>query len=148
MFAGEVLFWSTLREEQSLLSCFRQFLEFNERSLVGHFFWHWAESPHPYYDFPGYVRRYGEELESVLQTYVEHLEDGNLLSIVHLNELVLYLLTGKVRGHSACAVELAENYDIVGGRLTACADLPLSLGILPADVGEEGSTPALSLIHI
>ena len=97
-------------------------------------------------DFPGYVQRYGEELESVVHTYIERLRQGTLLSIIHLNELVLYLLTGRIRGHSACAVELSENYDIVGGRLTACADLPLSLGVLPAVAGERDESPDLSFL--
>ena len=48
VFSGEVLFWSTLREGQSLLSCFNQFLAYRDRSLCGHFFWHWAESADPY----------------------------------------------------------------------------------------------------
>ncbi len=143
---GDVLFWSTLREGQSLRRCFDQFLDYHDRSLAGHFFWHWAESPEPYRDFSGYVERYGEELESVVQTYVENLERGRLLSIVHLNELVLYLMTGRVRGHSACAVELAENYDIVGGRLTACADLPLSLGVLPDECVGDGPAPDLGFL--
>ena len=146
MFSGEVLFWSTLREGQSLRSCFDQFLDYHDSSLVGHFFWHWAESPDAYHDFPEYVRRYGEELESVVQTYVERLRQGRLLSIVHLNELVLYLMTGRVRGHSACAVELAENYDIVGGKVTACADLPLSIGLLPEDAVDHGASPDLGFL--
>jgi len=142
-FHGEVLLWSTLREAQSLRNCFDQFLDYRDRSLAGHFFWHWAESPEPYADFPAYLRRYGVELESVVQTYVERLRRGQLLSIVHLNELVLYLLTGKVRGHSACAVELAENYDIVGGTLTACADLPRSIGALPDTTIDTETAPNL-----
>lgn len=145
-FDGEVIFWSTLREGQSLRNCFDQFLAYCDRSLVGHFFWHWAESPYPYDDFAAYVRRYGEDLEYVVQTYVEQLRRGRLLSIVHLNELVTYLMTGKVRGHSACAVELAENYDIVGGRVTACADLPLSMGGLPANAVDPGSAPELGFL--
>lgn len=145
-FRGQVMFWSTLREEQSLLSCFEQFLEYRARRLAGHFFWHWAESPDAYRDFPAYVRRYGEDLERVVQAYVDHLKRKQLLSIVHLNELVLYLMTGRFRGHSACAVELAENYDIVGGRVTACADLPLSLGSLPEDTIENGGDGSLGLL--
>jgi uncharacterized protein len=143
-FHGEVLFWSTLRERQSLRSCFDQFLAYHDLSLVGHFFFHWAESLDVYHDFPAYLRRYGEDLEYVVRTYVERLRQGSLLSIVHLNELILYLSTGRVRGHSACAVELAENYDIVGGRLTACADLPLSVGELPDNAVEQGAALDLS----
>ena len=145
-FGGEVLLWSTLREEQSLRSCFDQFLAYHDKALVGHFFWHWAESPDAYRDFAAYLRRYGEELEYVVQTYVEHLRRGRLLSIVHLSELVTYLMTGRVRGHSACAVELAENYDIVGGRVTACADLPLSIGGLPENAVDQGSAPELGFL--
>ncbi len=139
----DVLFWSTLREQQSLRNCFDQFMEYVDDSLVGHLFWHWAESPEPYQDLAAYVDSYAAELESVLDVYVEHLRNGRLLSIIHVNELVLYLLTGRVRGHSACAVELAENYDIVGGRLSACADLPLSLGLLPQDDNGESLMSSL-----
>lgn len=142
-FKGEVICWSTLREEQSLMSCFRQFIDFHDRALVGHFFWHWAESPDAYRHFPEYLQRYGEELEQVVQAYVERLRQGRLLSIVHLNELVMYLMTGAVRGHSACGVELAENYDIVGGKVTACADLPLGLGVLPGEALDGAEAPAL-----
>ncbi len=145
-FSGDVLFWSTLREAQSLLSCFEQFMQYRARSLAGHFFWHWAESPEPYADFAQYIRRYGDDLETIVDTYVRCLRRGEMLSIVHLNELVLYLLSRRVRGHSACAVELNENYDIVGGRLTACADLPLSLGLLPPDSTEKGAAPSLGFL--
>lgn len=143
----DVLFWSTLREEQSLLPCFDQFMKYRDGSLVGHLFWHWAESTEPYRDFTAYVDSYAAEFESVLNEYVEQLRRGRLLSIIHVNELVLYLLTGRMRGHSACAVELADNYDIVGGRLTACADLPLSLGMLPPqDTGESFMSSLRSLV--
>ncbi len=143
LFRGEVLLWATLREGQSLRNCFDQFLTYRDRALADHFFWHWAESPEPYDDFQKYLRRYGSELESVVQIYVERLQHGELLSVVHLNELVLYLMTGEVRGHSACAVELAENFDIVGGRLTACADLPLSIGTLPDSAIGQATCPDL-----
>ncbi len=148
-FKGEVLCWSTLREEQSLLSCFRQFLDYHDRALLGHFFWHWAESPDPYRHFPEYLQRYGQELEEVVQCYIERLRQGRLLSIVHLNELIVYLMTGAARGHSACAVELAENYDIVGGQVTACADLPLSLGVVPGEaIGGGGEESVLGRLVV
>ena len=39
---GEVLMWSTLRENQSLLDCFREFHELRHRGWAEHFFWHWG----------------------------------------------------------------------------------------------------------
>ena len=70
-----------------------------------------------------------------MDSYVQELSQGNLLSIVHINELILYLATGKERGHTACGVELAKNFDISEGKVFACVDLPpsLSLGELDAD---------------
>lgn len=128
------LFWSTVREEQSLLKCFREFLKLHDDRLVDFFFWHWAESRAPFADFEGFAERYGEELETLLAIFLGRLEQGELLPIVHLNELILYLATGKKRGHSACAVELAKNFDVMDGRIHACSDLPpsLSLGELDA----------------
>ena len=127
-YQGNILFWSTLREQQSLLNCFNQFLELYREGLVNHFFWHWADTTEPYKDFPAYVDRYGQELEEVMETYVAKVLEGEVLPIAHLNELVLYLVAGKERGHTACAVELAQNYDVMGGKIYACADLPPSLG--------------------
>jgi len=128
-----VLFWSTLREEQSLLSCFEQFLELRGEGLVDYFFWHWAEKREPFVDFPAYVDRYGRELERLVDRYVDELSHGHLLPIVHLNELLLYLILGKERGHTACAVELAENFDIIDGQVYCCADLPPALGRIGVD---------------
>lgn len=132
---GSVLVWSTLREEQSLMDCFRQFISMHRHGLADHFFWHFADTGQPYEDIKGYSKWYSEELELVMKHYVSWLSDGEILPIAHINELVLYLLEGKKRGHTACAVELAENYDIQGGRVHACADLPPSLGAC----GVEGS---------
>ena len=124
---GQVLFWSTLREEQSLLACFDQFLRLHQEGLVDHLFWHWAETKEAFNDFGSYVRHYGEDLERIMESYVLNLFAGRLLPIAHINELVLYLATGHERGHSACAVELARNYDILDGKVFACADLPSPL---------------------
>lgn len=128
---GHILHWSTLREEQSLLTCFEEFMRLYEEGLVNHFFWHWAENKEAFEDLQSYVQKYGQELEKVMDIYVERLSKGELLSIVHLNELILYLITGKERGHTACGVELAQNYDIVSGKVYACADLPS-----PSSLGE------------
>jgi uncharacterized protein len=135
---GQVLFWSTLREEQSLWRCFEQFLKLYQDGLVDHFFWHWAETKDAFNDFPRYIDRYGLELEKVMDEYVKRLSAGRLLPIAHLNELILYLATGRQRGHSACAVELAQNYDILDGRVFPCADLPA-----PLDLGQEREEGAL-----
>ncbi len=120
----KVLFWSTLREGQSLLNCFKEFMRLYEKKLVSHFFWHWAENRKPLRNFKAFINTYGRELEEILEIYVKELGEGNLLPIVHLNELILYLLKGKQRGHSACGVELCKNYDIVGGKVYPCADFP------------------------
>jgi len=121
---GHVLHWSTLREEQSALNCFEEFIRLYEQGIANHFFWHWAETIEPYENFPVYVELYGQELEEIMNTYVEYIKDGNLLPICHINELILYLITGKQRGCTACSVELAKNYDVVSGKVFACADLP------------------------
>lgn len=145
-YRGEVLFWSTLREEQSLMSCFQQFMELYRRGLVTQMFWHWADAPQPFRDFPAYVRTFGPELEAVVEEYVRALRGGVLLPVAHLNELVLYLLEGRMRGHSACAVERAENFDIVGGRLSACADLPPGVGAVEVDAFGNGCMPDLGYL--
>ena len=127
-YQGNVLFWSTIREQQSLLNWFNEFLRLYQEGLVNHFFWHWVDTREPFQDFPAYADRYGQELGEVLEKYVGRLLQGEVLPIAHLNELILYLITGKERGHTACGVELARNYDIMGSRVYACADLPPSLG--------------------
>jgi len=134
-YRNQVLFWSTLREEQSLWNCFEEFMNLHRDGLVDHFFWHWAETREPFQDLAGFADRYGRELERVMDSYVHELSQGNLLSIVHINELILYLATGKERGHTACGVELAKNFDISEGKVFACVDLPpsLSLGEVEAD---------------
>lgn len=125
---GSILMWSTLREEQSLMDCFSEFISLHRHGLADHFFWHWADTGQPYSDFKAYAKKYEEELDQVLEHYVSWLSDGEILPVAHINELVLYLLEGKKRGHTACGVELAQNYDIQGGRVSACADLPPSWG--------------------
>lgn len=134
--AGQVLMWSTLREDQSLWDCFLEFQELHRRGWGEHFFWHWAESPHPYGHLPGYLARYEHDLHLVMENYLAALAGGEILSLVHLNELFLYLITGKARGSSACGVELATNYDLAGGKVYACADLPLDLAM--GDIAPDG----------
>ena len=125
-----VLLWSTLREEQSLLNCFLQFQDLYHHGLVHYMFWHWAETSEPFENFPLFAEKYGRDLEQVMEIYVKELFNGRLLPIAHVNDLLIYILTGKVRGHTACAVELASNYDIVDGRVHACADLPPDVAML------------------
>ncbi|MCK4932914.1 MAG: SPASM domain-containing protein [Candidatus Aminicenantes bacterium] len=134
-FMGNVLFWSTLRESQSLLNCFEEFMRLYQQNLVNHFFWHWAEDRQPIKDLDSFANRYGEELEKIMDVYVRKLDEGILLPLTHINELILYLLTGKKRGHTACGVEIAENYDIVSGNVYPCADLPADavIGHLDSD---------------
>jgi radical SAM protein with 4Fe4S-binding SPASM domain len=126
---GNILQWSTLREEQSLFNCFEEFMRLYQRGLVNHFFWHWAEDREPFRDFPNFVKMYGQDFEKIMDFYVNRISKGEILPVVHVNELVLFLLTGKERGHTACAVELAKNYDIVSGKVYPCADLPSSHSI-------------------
>jgi len=128
-FKGNVLFWSTLRESQSLLNCFQEFMRLYRLKLVNHFFWHWAEDREPFQDLDSFAKRYGEELEEIMDVYVRKLDEGILLPLTHINELILYLLTGRERGHTACGVEIAENYDIVSGKVYPCADLPTDAAI-------------------
>jgi uncharacterized protein len=128
-FKGHVLFWSTLRENQSLFNCFEEFMRLYRQKLVNHFFWHWAEARDPIQDMDSFASRYGKELEKIMDFYVKELDGGKLLPLTHINELILYLLTKKERGHTACGVEIAENYDIVSGRVYPCADLPTDAAI-------------------
>lgn len=144
VYQGNVLFWSTLREQQSLLKCFDKFLELYREGLVNHFFWHWADTKEAYKDFASYVKKYGAELEQVMERYVEKALEGEILPIAHLNELILYLTTGREQGHTACGVELARNYDIMGGAIHACADLPPSVGGFVGSDGFDFKEPDLS----
>jgi len=134
-YSGNVLFWSTLRESQSLLACFEEFMRLCETGLVNHFFWHWAEDKEPFRNLSAYAAQYAEDLDRIMRVYATRLLAGELLPIAHVNELVLYLLTGRERGHTACGVELAKNYDIVSGKVYPCADLPseMSVGCLDSD---------------
>ncbi len=134
-YKGNVLHWSTLREEQSLFNCFEEFLRLYKEGLVNHFFWHWAEAREPFEDFESFVMKYGQELKDVMDIYVQKIIDGELLPIAHVNELILFIVTARERGHTACGVELAKNYDIVSGEVYSCADLPSchSIGGLDKD---------------
>lgn len=120
---GPVLMWSTLREEQSLKDCFEEFLTLHEQGLADHFFWHWVETRESFGDFSSYLRTYEEDLEDILEYYINEFADGRVPSILHLNELVLFLLTGKRRGTTGCGVEVQRNLDLTGGKILACSDL-------------------------
>lgn len=130
---GTVLLWSTLREEQSLLDCFEEFTELFREGLADHFFWHWVETEEPFADLAAYLERYRAELAKVMDAYVREMKKNRILPVSHISELVLYLISGRKRGSSACGVELAENYDIISGRVCACADLPSNLGNVSPD---------------
>ncbi len=121
---GPVLMWSTIREEQSLLDCFTEFLSLYGSDCVDLFFWHWVETESPYRSLEDCAGRYERDLRHIMDMYVVWLAEGRILPVIHLNELILYLLTGKERGTSACAVEMARNFDIMGGQVHPCADLP------------------------
>ncbi|UCB49413.1 MAG: 4Fe-4S cluster-binding domain-containing protein [Deltaproteobacteria bacterium] len=134
---GEVLIWSTIRPKMSLLDCFESFMYFSERGQAEHFFWHLDEAEGIIADLPDYVARYGAHLDEIMKVYVDHLKGGDLLSIIHVNELILYLLAQKRRGSTACAVEKMANFDIIGdGKVHACADLPETKCI--GEIAESG----------
>ena len=132
---GQVLIWSTLREDQSLLDCFNEFMYLYEKGLADQFFWHWVETGNPFAGLAGYAAQYEKDLQEIMGIYIAKLKTGILLPITHINDLVLYLLSGKRRKSTACGVELAHNYDIVAGRIHSCADLPMqySIGTIAAD---------------
>ncbi|MFO8009880.1 MAG: radical SAM protein [Dehalococcoidia bacterium] len=122
--SGSLLMWSTLREGQSLYDCFDEFLWLFSKGFADNFFWHWVETDEPFQSLQAYLARYESDLTGIMDMYVDWLSNGKLLPIAHINELVLYLLTGRERGSSACGVELARNFDIMGGKVYPCADLP------------------------
>jgi radical SAM protein with 4Fe4S-binding SPASM domain len=127
---GQVLMWSTLREEQSLAVCHDEFQDLRAEGLVDHFYWHWPEIVEPFRDIEAYARGYALDLEKIMKEYVRELDRGSLPPIIQVNELVLFLLTGRQRGHTGCAIELMKNYDIVSGKIYSCVDLPAELGDL------------------
>jgi len=127
---GEVLIWATLRPEMSLWDCFDSFMYFRKRAEAEHFFWHCDEGDGMIPDLSGYLEKYRRDLESIIGVYVEHMRRGDLLSLIHVNDLLLYLFMKKRRGTTACAVERMENFDIIGdGKVHACADLPEAMSI-------------------
>lgn len=125
----KVLLWSTLREKQSLRDCVEEFVTLYEKGWVDYFFYHFAETDAPFEDFSRYLRRYEEDFAFLLQLYIDYLKEGRIFPLIHLNELLAYILTGYRRGHTACGAELATNFDLVGGKILACADLPPSLAL-------------------
>ncbi|HML75131.1 MAG TPA: 4Fe-4S cluster-binding domain-containing protein [Anaerohalosphaeraceae bacterium] len=143
---ASVLMWSTLREGQSLTDCFEEFLYLYEHGLADHWFFHWIETDKPFEDFGRYLQEYESQLRQVMHIYLEFLGLGRILSIVHISELVLYLLSGKLRGSTACGVELEKNYDIAGGKIMACADLGPKwvLGLVNPDGSPEIQPKELS----
>ncbi|OAG27873.1 radical SAM protein [Thermodesulfatator autotrophicus] len=132
---SKILMWSTLREEQSLKDCFLEFLYLYQEKLVDFFFYHFAETEEPFKNFNAYIKQYEKDFNYLLDTYLDYLKKNIVLPITHLNELIAFLLSGHKRGHTACGVELATNFDLVGGKILACADLPpeLALGQITPD---------------
>ncbi|MEO0162234.1 MAG: 4Fe-4S cluster-binding domain-containing protein [candidate division WOR-3 bacterium] len=128
LYRGNILMWSTLREEQSLGKCFDEFMSLYRKGLVHHFFWHWLETREDFKNFSEYYKNYTNDLKIIIDEYIKNLNDGILLPIAHINELILYLITGKHRNHTACGAELNTNYDLVGGEILACVDLPFEMG--------------------
>lgn len=127
-YQGNILMWTTLREEQSLFNCFEEFLRLYNNGLVNHFFWHWLETREEFKDFHTYAAHYIADFKKIVDYYIHQLKKGILLPIAHLNELILYLITKKQRNHTACGAELSTNYDLVGGKVLACIDLPFEHG--------------------
>lgn len=133
--AGSVLMWSTLREGQSLGDCFREFLRLHGEGLADQFFWHWVETSEPFVDFDAYLREYEKDLREILGLCVQWLAEGRVLPVAHINELILYILTGRERGSSGCGVEVADNFDLIAGAIHSCADLPgdMAIGTIAGD---------------
>jgi radical SAM protein with 4Fe4S-binding SPASM domain len=125
----QALVWSTLRESQSLDDCIEEFLRLEESGLADHFFWHWVETDAPFRALEGFMRDYERGLRRAMEIYVERAQEGRIFPAAHLNELLLYILTGRERGGSGCGVERARNFDIAGGTVHSCADLPPELAI-------------------
>jgi radical SAM protein with 4Fe4S-binding SPASM domain len=119
------LMWSTIREGQSLRDCFDEFMRLHRKGYIDYFFWHWVETQSPFIDFGSFLNSYEKDLHFIMKKYVLMLEKDNIvLPITHINELLLYLFTGKSRNSTSCAVERKRNYDILGGKIYPCADLP------------------------
>ena len=134
---GAVLMWSTLREEQSLADCYAEFTELFEKGLADQFFWHWVETGDPFRELSRYAQQYEDDLVTIMDHYLEWLQKGKILPVTHINELVLYILSGKKRNSSACGVELAQNYDLIDGKIHSCADLPTEMAI--GHIDEQGN---------
>jgi uncharacterized protein len=143
-----VLMWSTLREDQSVFNCFEEFLSLHKKGLVDHFFWHFIETDKPFENFSSFAGKYEYDLRKILNIYIDYLKKGKLLSIIHLNELILYILTGRSRGSSACGVELSKNYDIIGGEIQTCADLPSDYALGAINVDGSFSIKDRDLSHL
>lgn len=105
--------------------------------LIDAFFWHWVETPEPFGNFRAYLDNYERDLRGVMDECARALREKRILPVTHIGELLLFILTGRKRGTSACGVELKQNYDILGGRIHACADLPQELAI--GTIGEDGA---------
>jgi radical SAM protein with 4Fe4S-binding SPASM domain len=134
---GEVLVWSTIRPGMSLRDCFSSYMYLRERGQAEHFFWHWDEARGTIPDLEAQLTRYCEDLQFIMDHYIAHLRRRDMLSVIHINELILYLLTRKRRGSTACGVERMTNFDIIGdGKIHACADLPETMNI--GTISESG----------
>jgi sulfatase maturation enzyme AslB (radical SAM superfamily) len=126
---GNVLAWSTLRESQSLADCLDEYAWLDREGLADCYFWHWVETGESFESLDRFMAAYERDLRRAMNWYVARLGEGRPLAFVHITELLLYLLTGKERGSSACGVEKARNFDIAGGVVHSCADLPPEFAI-------------------
>lgn len=126
---GKTLMWSTLRENQSLADCFAEFLDLHEQQLMDLFFWHWVETEQPFERFAEYCARYEADLEMVMVHYLARLREGQIPPLLHVNELIIFALTGQRRNSSGCGVEVADNFDLIDGKIHSCADLPPEMAI-------------------
>jgi len=80
-FRGQVLMWSTLREEQSLGDCFDEFMSLRNDGIVDHFFWHWVEKSEPMDGLEVFACAYEDALRRIMSTYLTRLQAGELLSM-------------------------------------------------------------------
>lgn len=132
---GQVLMRSTLREEQSLYDCFREFYELYEQGLADQFYWQWVKSAEPFDEFEDYLLRYEKEFAEIIRVYVEGLRRGEVLPICHVNELVLFMLSDVKRRGSACGVESGHKIGVMDGSIHYCRELPAewAAGVVEGD---------------
>lgn len=131
-----VLMWSTIRENMRLLDCLEEFLKLYRTTKVSYFYWHLLEAKEPIQNFESFKRSFCEDLKTMLDLFVKHLSQGEILPLLPLCELLFFLLKGIRRGQTACGVEKLRNFDIQGGKILPCADYGEE--IILGEISEKG----------